>query len=719
MPVFSFLNPSFLWALPVTSIPVLIHLLSRRRLPEVSFPTTQFLRSLEPREIRRLRLREILLLILRTLALLFLVLAFARPTVTPQGAATHAAAAVGVLLDDSESMGALDERARPRIERAKEAALTVADAGRPGDELYLALATRPDDPEAERARDRVRLRRAVDAVEAAPLPARLAPALRKLRLALARNPLPARELYLVSDFQRANLDAAARAEIADAARAGIRVLLVPVARGRTPNHGFAAVDPEARPGPDGRGLEVRALLENHADAPADRLALRVRRGDALIGGGDATLEAGAARWIPMPLEERALSDSGGTSVIVESDEDALPIDDRWYAVLGAPKRIRVLRIAESRGGTPPPRFATLALDPSGDGSTGFLVETGSPALLASLSTSRADAVLLDDVASLSADAEARVRAFVKDGGGLVVALGPHADPDYYAHHLFPGLIDLALSPPEHAPEGAAFELRARVPGHPVLEGLAVGVGSPLTQARLIGLVRGRPTSPRAEVVVQTTGGFPVVVTAPGVSVFLSSLADDWGDLPYSGAFVPLVRGLVASAVRATGSTIASPRVGERPVARLAAAPSGALLVRGPGGYTSSAAVEAEGTSFRAVADAPAPAPGFYTFETGARPIATVAVNVDPVESDLAAVPGDSIAAGATATSAPRAGMSGASAPRAGTPRAAVTVLANPRALAGYLRDTRRGRELWLPFLVVGALLLMGELALGSARALRP
>src|SRR3990172_12322119 len=102
----SFLNPVFLWALPAAAIPLLIHLLSRRRLPEVPFPTVQFLRALEPREIRRIRLRELLLLLLRTLAVLLLVLAFARPSLEPRGAVIHAAAAVGILLDDSESMAA-------------------------------------------------------------------------------------------------------------------------------------------------------------------------------------------------------------------------------------------------------------------------------------------------------------------------------------------------------------------------------------------------------------------------------------------------------------------------------------------------------------------------------------------------------------------------------------------------------------------------------------
>src|SRR6185503_20093933 len=221
MPVFSFLNPAFLWALPVASIPVIIHLLSRRRLPEISFPTTRFLKALEPNEVRRLRLRELLLLLLRTLALLFLVLAFARPSLTPRSAVTHAAAAVGILVDDSASMTALDEQARPRIKGALARATALADAARAGDELYLARSTRPDDPETGRAR-------ALERLEPAPVAARLPEAARALRLALGRSALRERELYWITDFQRSNVTPEARAELAEAVRAGIRVTLLPV-----------------------------------------------------------------------------------------------------------------------------------------------------------------------------------------------------------------------------------------------------------------------------------------------------------------------------------------------------------------------------------------------------------------------------------------------------------------------------------------------------------
>lgn len=719
MPTLSFLNPAFLWALPVASIPLILHLLSRRRLPEVPFPTTSFLRALEPREIRRIRLREILLLILRTLALLALVLAFARPALTPKDAVASAAAAVGLLLDDSESMAALEEHGRARMAEARGRAASLIEASRAGDAVAIATATSAAEPAVERGDDRLRLRRAIERAEALPRPARVTASLGALRRALERNPLRTREIYVVSDFQRSNWDPAARAEIGRAAAAGERVYLVPVVAANFPNHAFEAIDPEVRPGPEGRGLELRARLVNHADAPSDRIAIRLRDGDALVGGGDVSLRAGERRWAPMPIEPRR----GGTAtapgaasatatptaaatdpniparITAEMDADALPTDDLWYAVLGPPQRLRVLRVVESRAGAPA-RFAALALDPTGTGASGFTVQDDSPAALLTLNKARADVVVLEDVAALSSDAEGRLRAFLREGGGLVVAVGPHADPDYYSRRLFPGIVDLALEKPELAPEGGSFELRARIAGHPILEGLSVAVGAPLSQARLTGLVRARVTSPSAEVVVQTSGGLPVVVAAPRVAVFLSSLADDWGELPFSGAFVPLVRGLVGHATRAESSAPTQLVVGSPPQARLDGAPAGAIRVRGPGGFTSIATVEAEGTGYRATALDPAPAPGFYDFDSDGRSLGTVAVNLDPIESDLTRLLPDSLRAAA-----------GPAAER-------VTVLPTAASLDRHLRATRRGEELWLPLLLAGAVLLVAELLLASARKLR-
>jgi hypothetical protein len=217
---------------------------------------------------------------------------------------------------------------------------------------------------------------------------------------------------------------------------------------------------------------------------------------------------------------------------------------------------------------------------------------------------------------------------------------------------------------------------------------------------LTGVVRGTVTTPRAEVVVQTSSGLPVIVAAPSVSVFLSSLSDDWGELPFSGAYVPLVRGMVGHAARAESGALTPLVVGAAPRMRLAAAPSGGIRVRGPQDYVSTATVEAEGTGFRAVALDAAPAPGFYQFETEGQTLGTVAVNVDPVESDLTVLPVDSLRA--------------ALAPSA---RAQLITIPNEPALLRHLHATRRGEELWLPLLLLAAALLAAEIALASARKL--
>ena len=77
-----FLNPLLLVGLAAAAIPIVVHLFNFRRPQRVDFSTLRFVREIEATAMRRVRIRQWLLLALRTLAVLFLVLAFARPTRT-------------------------------------------------------------------------------------------------------------------------------------------------------------------------------------------------------------------------------------------------------------------------------------------------------------------------------------------------------------------------------------------------------------------------------------------------------------------------------------------------------------------------------------------------------------------------------------------------------------------------------------------------------------
>ncbi|HEB83645.1 MAG TPA: hypothetical protein ENI92_01450, partial [Bacteroidetes bacterium] len=101
-----YLNPA-LWAgLALAALPLLIHLLGRRRPRRQPFSTLEFLLRSQQRRMRSFRLRRWLLLALRTLAVAALALAFVRPAWRQAATAGTGRSDSVVLLDLSASMAA-------------------------------------------------------------------------------------------------------------------------------------------------------------------------------------------------------------------------------------------------------------------------------------------------------------------------------------------------------------------------------------------------------------------------------------------------------------------------------------------------------------------------------------------------------------------------------------------------------------------------------------
>src|SRR5437762_13740322 len=69
-----FLHPLYLLGLAAASLPVLIHLLNRRKLKRIRFPAVRFILLSQKRISRSYRLRHWILLALRTVAVVFLAL---------------------------------------------------------------------------------------------------------------------------------------------------------------------------------------------------------------------------------------------------------------------------------------------------------------------------------------------------------------------------------------------------------------------------------------------------------------------------------------------------------------------------------------------------------------------------------------------------------------------------------------------------------------------
>src|ERR1700677_3186520 len=74
-----FANAALLYGLAATSVPIILHLLNRRRFREVSWAAMRFLMAAIKKNQRRIRIEQWLLLAIRTLIVLLVVLAMAKP----------------------------------------------------------------------------------------------------------------------------------------------------------------------------------------------------------------------------------------------------------------------------------------------------------------------------------------------------------------------------------------------------------------------------------------------------------------------------------------------------------------------------------------------------------------------------------------------------------------------------------------------------------------
>ena len=83
---FGFLNSLFLVALAATALPIIIHILNRRRVRKIRFSSIDFIFELSKRRMSKVNLRRWIILLLRTLAVVFVVLGFARPTMQSNAA---------------------------------------------------------------------------------------------------------------------------------------------------------------------------------------------------------------------------------------------------------------------------------------------------------------------------------------------------------------------------------------------------------------------------------------------------------------------------------------------------------------------------------------------------------------------------------------------------------------------------------------------------------
>src|SRR5436190_22312964 len=100
-----FLHSLLLYGTALGAVPIIIHLLNKRRFRPVTWAAMEFLMNAIQKNARRLQLRDIILMLIRAAAVVCLALALSRPAVSAKGfLGSGMKTGAVILLDNSLSM---------------------------------------------------------------------------------------------------------------------------------------------------------------------------------------------------------------------------------------------------------------------------------------------------------------------------------------------------------------------------------------------------------------------------------------------------------------------------------------------------------------------------------------------------------------------------------------------------------------------------------------
>ncbi|MBQ6268989.1 MAG: BatA domain-containing protein [Bacteroidetes bacterium] len=200
----NFLNPAILFGLIAAAIPLLLHLFNLRKLKNINFSTLHFLKEMQKSKIKSIKIKQLLLLVLRTLIIVFIILAFARPTIdgTIPGFENFAKTSSIIIIDNSFSLDLSDEYGN-RFNQEKKIVRELLNSMQEGDEAVIVeMSNQTLNKEYKFSRNKEYLQTQLDNIKINYIPADLNKSINYINKLIKEAVNFSKEIYIITDAQR-------------------------------------------------------------------------------------------------------------------------------------------------------------------------------------------------------------------------------------------------------------------------------------------------------------------------------------------------------------------------------------------------------------------------------------------------------------------------------------------------------------------------------------
>jgi hypothetical protein len=428
-----FLNPIVLFGLLAASIPVLIHLLNLRKLKKIDFSTLTFLKELQKNKIRKIKIKQLLLLALRVMIILFVVLAFARPTlkgISIGGASSAAKTTAVFILDNTFSMSVVDNNGS-YLNQAKETIKVLLNQLQEGDEAALILLSNPPSNDAGTSEIRptsnlADFKKQVENVDISYYSGNLNDAIVKAAKILSHSQNFNKEIYVLSDFQKDRIyEQSALSNLSEILNDKVKLYAFNYSGKEVFNIGIDNLKVNTQIFEKDKPVNFSVTVTNYSSKPAENTVVSLFINNERSAQQSVNLNPGETKILNM---ESSVTSTGYVNAFVEIEDDDILQDNKRFTSFYIPEEIPV---GVFTGEPQDAKFVNLALT-AGEDSTLKITERNINQI-SSFDLNQFDVLILIGIDNFNNFTS--IKSFINNGGGLFLMPGMNSSLENFRNAL--------------------------------------------------------------------------------------------------------------------------------------------------------------------------------------------------------------------------------------------------------------------------------------------
>ncbi len=404
----NFQNPSFLWALLLLVIPILIHLFNFRRYKKVIFSNVSMLKEIQTESKKTRQIKKWLVLISRLLAIAVLVFAFAQPYL-PNTNGEVGKSLVSIYVDNSQSMNTEGEEGQI-FETAKNVARDIVKSLPPETEIqFIDNELSPFSNKLQSVSNAIKL---IDDLEITQQSNNLHSVVQKAKSKYASNDYGRLQFFGISDFQNfanegpINLDSAHKLNL---------VKLVPEKLQNISVDSVWLTEPLSRPG---EPINIRVKIVNNGTENAESSTLILKVNNVQQGVESFSVDAKSQEILDLAFTANT---PGWVKGEISINDVPVVFDNNYHFAVHVKPSLKVLQV-----GVKSPQIAKIF---SKDQSFNLQSVISSGINYGDFATY--DFIILNQLQEVSSGLAEQVKQFVSNGG--VVCVIPNAITPKYSN----------------------------------------------------------------------------------------------------------------------------------------------------------------------------------------------------------------------------------------------------------------------------------------------